>query len=105
MGNMLWLDSLYPTTANETTPGAYRGTCPTTSGVPATLESNYPDSYAKYFNIRTGAIDTTYGDSFAVDDVAVDDSDDSSSGDDSTCKDDYAQCGGTSWDGIVYGPF
>ena len=26
-------------------------------------------------------------------------------GDDATCVNDWAQCGGTSWDGVVYGPF
>lgn len=104
--NMLWLDSTYPTDADKSTPGVFRGTCPTDSGVPATLEANYPTSYVKYYNIRSGELDSTYGDDFAVDDKAVDDAapatDDGAA---PTCVDDYAQCGGTSWDGIVYGPF
>lgn len=103
--NMLWLDSTYPTDATNSTPGAYRGTCPTTSGDPAYVEANYPSSYVKYFNIRYGDIDSTYGDDFAVDDASIPASDDSAAGDDKTCADDYTQCGGTSWDGIVYGPY
>ncbi|KAG6846682.1 Exoglucanase 1, partial [Blastosporella zonata] len=34
--DMLWLDSDYPTPANASAPGVARGTCATTSGVPAT---------------------------------------------------------------------
>ena len=37
--NMLWLDSDYPTTGDPSTPGIARGNCSTTSGVPATVES------------------------------------------------------------------
>merc|ERR1711907_85058 len=41
--NMLWLDSIYPTSVKPTecdkNPGACRGTCPITSGVPADVES------------------------------------------------------------------
>merc|ERR1712159_477318 len=35
--NMLWLDSTYP--VDSTDPGAARGTCSTSSGVPADVES------------------------------------------------------------------
>lgn len=37
--NMLWLDSTYPTDASPDEPGKGRGTCETTSGVPAEVES------------------------------------------------------------------
>ncbi|TFY80677.1 hypothetical protein EWM64_g3334 [Hericium alpestre] len=37
--NMLWLDSDYPTDVPATNPGVARGTCATTSGVPADVES------------------------------------------------------------------
>ena len=38
--NMLWLDSIDPSTANSTTLGAVRGPCRVTSGQPAYLEAN-----------------------------------------------------------------
>jgi cellulose 1,4-beta-cellobiosidase len=57
--NMLWLDSTYPTTA--TTPGAIRGTCSTSSGVPADVESQDASSYVIYSDIRVGPIGSTFG--------------------------------------------
>lgn len=59
--NMLWLDSTYPTDADPTKPGVARGTCSTSSGVPADLELNSPDSSVVYSNIKFGAIGSTYG--------------------------------------------
>jgi cellulose 1,4-beta-cellobiosidase len=58
--NMLWLDSTYPT--DKTTWGGPRGTCDTSSGVPAQVESQYPNANVKYRDIRVGDFDTTYGD-------------------------------------------
>jgi cellulose 1,4-beta-cellobiosidase len=58
--HMLWLDSDYPVNATTTTPGVARGPCPTTSGVPSQVESQYPNSNVKYGNIRYGDIGTTY---------------------------------------------
>jgi cellulose 1,4-beta-cellobiosidase len=58
--NCLWLDSTYPVTANPATPGVARGTCPTTSGVPAEVEANSPNSYVIYSNIKVGAINSTF---------------------------------------------
>lgn len=58
--NMLWLDSTYPTDADPDTPGVARGTCPTTSGVPADVESQYPNSYVIYSNIKVGPINSTF---------------------------------------------
>ncbi|KAG6838559.1 hypothetical protein C0991_000499, partial [Blastosporella zonata] len=58
--DMLWLDSTYPTTANATAPGVARGTCATTSGVPATVEANTPNASVTYSNIRFGDIGSTY---------------------------------------------
>jgi len=46
--NMLWLDSPYPTDKDATTPGVARGTCATTSGVPATIESANADASVIY---------------------------------------------------------
>jgi cellulose 1,4-beta-cellobiosidase len=58
--NMLWLDSDYPTTGSASTPGIARGTCATSSGVPATVEANSPNAYVVYSNIKVGAINSTY---------------------------------------------
>jgi cellulose 1,4-beta-cellobiosidase len=38
--NMLWLDSTYPVDASADDPGKARGTCATSSGVPADVEAN-----------------------------------------------------------------
>jgi cellulose 1,4-beta-cellobiosidase len=38
--NMLWLDSTYPTDASPDEPGKGRGTCDTSSGVPAEIEAS-----------------------------------------------------------------
>lgn len=56
--NMLWLDSTYPTTA--TSPGAARGTCAVTSGVPADIEASAPSSSVTYSNIKFGPIGSTF---------------------------------------------
>ncbi|QRV72290.1 beta-1,4-D-glucan cellobiohydrolase [Ceratobasidium sp. AG-Ba] len=58
--NMLWLDSNYPTDLPATQPGVARGTCATTSGVPADLESQIPNAQVVYSNIRFGDIGSTY---------------------------------------------
>lgn len=56
--DMLWLDSTYPTT--KTGPGGPRGTCSTTSGVPATVESQDASASVTYSNIKFGPINSTY---------------------------------------------
>ncbi|RDW61389.1 glucanase-3 [Coleophoma crateriformis] len=56
--DMLWLDSTYPTT--KTTAGGPRGTCSTSSGVPADVEKNSPGASVIYSNIKTGPINSTY---------------------------------------------
>lgn len=58
--DMLWLDSIYPTNETASTPGAARGTCSTSSGVPATVESQNADSYVIYSDIRVGPINSTF---------------------------------------------
>jgi cellulose 1,4-beta-cellobiosidase len=58
--NMLWLDSDYPTTSNPATPGVARGTCPTNSGIPSTIENSEANSSVTYSNIKFGDIGTTY---------------------------------------------
>ncbi|KAF2652546.1 glycoside hydrolase family 7 protein [Lophiostoma macrostomum CBS 122681] len=59
--NMLWLDSTYPTDKDATTPGAARGTCETSSGVPSEIETSAASSSVTYGNIKIGAINSTYG--------------------------------------------
>lgn len=56
--NMLWLDSTYPT--SSTGPGAARGTCAVTSGVPADVESKSPGASVTYSNIKFGPINSTF---------------------------------------------
>jgi cellulose 1,4-beta-cellobiosidase len=56
--NMLWLDSTYPT--DSTKPGAARGSCATTSGVPADVEANAPNSNVIYSNIKFGPLNSTF---------------------------------------------
>ncbi|KXH62522.1 glycosyl hydrolase family 7 [Colletotrichum nymphaeae SA-01] len=57
--NMLWLDSTYPTDGAGK-PGAERGSCPTTSGVPADIEASVPNSNVKFSNIKFGPINSTF---------------------------------------------
>ncbi|KIJ37524.1 glycoside hydrolase family 7 protein, partial [Sphaerobolus stellatus SS14] len=52
--NMLWLDSAYPTTSPATNPGVMRGTCPTNSGVPATIETTEANASVTFSNIKSG---------------------------------------------------
>lgn len=59
--NMLWLDSTFPTDKSPTAPGVARGTCAITSGEPADLEKNSPNSQVIYSNIKIGAIGSTFG--------------------------------------------
>ena len=55
--NMLWLDSTFP--VDRTGPGAARGPCSTTSGVPADIEASVPNSSVTFSNIRFGPINST----------------------------------------------
>ncbi len=56
--NMLWLDSSYP--IDKTGPGGPRGTCPTSSAVPADVEANSPDAQVVFSNIKFGPIGSTF---------------------------------------------
>jgi len=57
--NMLWLDSTYPITADASVPGAVRGSCPLTSGVPSDIEKSLANATVKYSDIRWGHIGAT----------------------------------------------
>ncbi|ETS78211.1 putative 1,4-beta-D-glucan cellobiohydrolase B [Pestalotiopsis fici W106-1] len=58
--NMLWLDSSYPLDKDASTPGIARGSCDTTSGVPADVESKQASDQVIYSNIRFGPINSTF---------------------------------------------
>jgi cellulose 1,4-beta-cellobiosidase len=58
--HMLWLDATsFPADAPASQFGVPRGTCPTTSGVPAQVRAQYPNAYVTYSNIRFGDIGST----------------------------------------------
>ncbi|KAH6657326.1 putative cellulose 1, 4-beta-cellobiosidase [Truncatella angustata] len=56
--NMLWLDSTYPP-EKEGEPGAARGDCAQSSGVPSDVESNIPNAQVVWSNIRFGPVGST----------------------------------------------
>jgi cellulose 1,4-beta-cellobiosidase len=56
--NMLWLDSTYPT--DKSGPGYDRGSCATSSGVPADVESASGSATVVYSNIKFGPINSTF---------------------------------------------
>jgi len=58
--DMLWLDSTYPTNDTASTPGAARGSCDTSSGTPATVESTSASASVIYSNIKVGPINSTF---------------------------------------------
>jgi cellulose 1,4-beta-cellobiosidase len=59
--NMLWLDSIYPVDVTDcaANPGACRGSCAITSGVPADVEKNVPNATIHFSDIKYGRIGTT----------------------------------------------
>ena len=61
---MLWLDSFTGDDASK--PGASRGPCPNTSGYPDQVESQYPQAYVKYGNIKVGEVGSTNPDAATV---------------------------------------
>lgn len=56
--NMLWLDSTYPTDATH--PGAERGSCPVTGGVPAEVEAANANAAVIFSNVKFGPIGSTF---------------------------------------------
>lgn len=57
--NCLWLDSNYPVDKDASMPGVARGTCPTSSGKPNEVISQFPDATVKFMNIRVGDFGST----------------------------------------------
>ncbi|KAJ5097863.1 hypothetical protein N7532_004864 [Penicillium argentinense] len=111
--NMLWLDSIYPTTATSSTPGAARGTCDISSGDPATVESENANAYVIYSNIKVGPLGSTYkSDSSSGGSGSTTTTSKSSTtttttktttttGSSTTGAAHYAQCGGSGWTGAT----
>lgn len=99
---MLWLDSTYP--VGSTALGAARGSCATTSGVPAELEADSPNASVVYSNIRFGPINSTFSASSAVSGSSGTSSSATSSAAGTTSTATAAhwgQCGGIGWTGAT----
>jgi cellulose 1,4-beta-cellobiosidase len=62
--NMLWLDSIYP--VGSEAPGSARGSCASTSGVPADVEEQSPNSKVIFSDIKYGPIGSTVATSVSV---------------------------------------
>lgn len=90
---MLWLDSCDPPDAPESDPGVCRGTCPTSSGLPADVEKQHPDAKYVMSNIKFGDIGTTY----TNDPVKAPTK--QTTKPPQQCSPAYGQCGGQNWDG------
>jgi cellulose 1,4-beta-cellobiosidase len=60
-GNMQWLDGWTPADADSKTPGVLRGPCDKNSGNPTEIRPKNPDAFVKYYNIKVGHINTTFG--------------------------------------------
>ncbi|KAJ5712415.1 hypothetical protein N7493_008883 [Penicillium malachiteum] len=111
--DMLWLDSIYPTNDTSTTPGAARGSCDISSGVPATIESTDSSAYVVYSNIKFGPIGSTYSSGSSGSSSSGSSSSSSSTTSTTSSKTTtsttssstgaahYAQCGGTGWTGAT----
>ena len=106
----LWLDSEYPVDADASKPGVSRGPCPTSSGVPADVEKQYPGSSVTFSNIKWGEINSTYtgaatGGSGTTPSkpsttaAAPGKTTTAVAGGATAAK--YAQCGGTGWTGAT----
>lgn len=98
--NMLWLDSTYPVDA--TGPGAERGTCPTSSGVPAEVERQVPNANVVFSNIKFGPIgSTTNGSSGGGSPTATSPGSTPTNGGGGNCASRWGQCGGNGWTGAT----
>jgi len=69
LAHMLWLDSTYP--VDSTNPWDQRGTCPTTSGVPADTEAKYADAKVLFSDIKVGPLGSTTKEHISTQDVLV----------------------------------
>lgn len=100
--DMLWLDSTYP--VGSSTPGAVRGSCSTSSGVPASIEASNPSSKVVYSNIKFGAINSTFsatGTTGTGTTTTLATSTKSTSAVSTGTVGAYGQCGGTGYSGAT----
>ncbi|TAQ91024.1 hypothetical protein B7494_g623 [Chlorociboria aeruginascens] len=100
--SMLWLDSDYPTNDTASSPGVSRGSCSTSTGVPASIEADSPGSYVIYSDIRVGPINSTFSSgtgSTSPTGPSGPSSSSSSTAPTSTGIPVYGQCGGTGYGG------
>ncbi|KAF8323698.1 glycoside hydrolase [Clavulina sp. PMI_390] len=97
--NMLWLDSDYPTTKAASTPGVARGTCATSSGVPATVESQNGSATVTYSNIKFGTIGSTFSSTGTSTTASSGTKTSTASGGSGTTVPEYGQCGGIGYTG------
>ncbi|KAH7914645.1 cellulase [Hygrophoropsis aurantiaca] len=105
--NMLWLDSDYPVGASASSPGVARGTCATTSGVPADVESQQASATVTFSNIKFGTLNSTYsgttgtgtGTGGGTGSSSTAPSRTTTSSAPSATQSHYGQCGGTGWTG------
>lgn len=58
--NMLWLDCIYTTDRDPSTPGAAHGECKVTSGVLADVEAHHPNAQVVFLNVKFGLIGSTF---------------------------------------------
>jgi cellulose 1,4-beta-cellobiosidase len=94
--NMLWLDSDYPTTSSPTAPGVARGSCPTNSGVPSTIETSEASASVTFSNIKFGDIGSTYSPTGSTTTSTAPSGTTTAP---SATQTHYGQCGGIGWTG------
>ncbi|KAJ7131251.1 cellobiohydrolaseI [Mycena epipterygia] len=91
--DMLWLDSNYPLNASATAPGVSRGPCSATSGDPNTVQSQQPNAFVTFSNIKTGPIGSTFSASGSTGSSPTSSSTAASAPTGTTFAE-FAQCGG-----------
>lgn len=96
---MLWLDSTYPTNGTAAT-GANRGSCSTSSGVPATVEQQNANSKVVFSNIKFGPIGSTGNSTTGTGTPTGGGGGPTSTGSSTgATQTHYGQCGGTGYSG------
>jgi cellulose 1,4-beta-cellobiosidase len=97
--DMLWLDSDYPTNSSATAPGVARGSCPITSGVPATIEASDTNAQVIYSNIKFGDIGSTYSATGGGTTTVPPTTTTTTTSPPSATQTEYGQCGGIGYTG------
>ncbi|KAH8684232.1 glycoside hydrolase [Tricladium varicosporioides] len=97
--NMLWLDAPYPPTKDASAPGVARGTCGADSGVPDAVEAASGSASVTYSNIKWGPIGSTFKALAATGSSGV--TTPATGATDTTAAAQYAQCGGSDWQGAT----